>query len=193
MSDREKAERWKPIPSLPGYKASSWGRIRLGGRDVKVRQDPHGALIFQALVNGSYATRRVARVVGEVFCPDFDEALRPRFADGCPTNCCPENLIWDTPNAGRKDERHIVEGYVPLTTVEEPAKETCKKCRKVASRIRFVPYGKQVPDWAKKKGKLSASLAPNRMAAVNCIYHYCEHCDHEWVGPTWGSKILTSS
>jgi hypothetical protein len=36
----------------------------------------------------------VARLVAEVFCPDFHPKLRPTYLDGDPTNCRPHNLQW---------------------------------------------------------------------------------------------------
>ncbi len=94
-------EIWCPVPSLPGYQVSNTGKVRRFGKIVPVHSDKHGGLMFNVKLRGKYTTRRLARVVGEAFCPGYLPGLRPKFLDGDSWNCAAYNIVWDVPNANR--------------------------------------------------------------------------------------------
>lgn len=88
-------ERWKSIPSLPPYEASSAGRIRLGSVVLQPRPDRRGHLVLSVKIRDYYSTRRVARMVGEAFgVLDVSKGqwLKVVHQDGDLLNCCPANL-----------------------------------------------------------------------------------------------------
>jgi hypothetical protein len=103
------AEIWKPVPSLPGVEASSWGRLRTAKVEVKM---PRGGYC----VRGGKPTRGgfnkavqryrfrwdgrsyvVARLICEAFHgpPPFPDA-RALHEDEDSTNDRPANLRWGT-------------------------------------------------------------------------------------------------
>ncbi len=111
-------EDWRPIPSLPGYSASSFGRIRrdaiIYGGYGSVRY-PSGCLSQRALplghlqvtvsINNKPITRLVHRLVAETFLP-----LAPVgkdcvcHRDDNPSNNRPENLFWGTRTDNSNDK-----------------------------------------------------------------------------------------
>lgn len=86
-------EQWKPIPSLSGYEASNQGRVRKGEQICRTYLDRSGGVVATINVNHTRSCR-IARAVGEAFCPDFKPHLRPKFIDGDKTNCRASNLKW---------------------------------------------------------------------------------------------------
>lgn len=88
-------ELWLPIPSCPGYFASSHARIRRGEHKIlnPWAHRPTGKLQVH-IVKRHPTSAMVARLIGEVFCPSFHPKLRPTYRDGDHTNCRPANLKW---------------------------------------------------------------------------------------------------
>jgi hypothetical protein len=97
----EELERWLPLLSLPGYDASSKGRVRTGRRIITSRLDATGTHVINAKHRGAYSTYRVARLVAEVFCRGCEPGKRVKFLDGNHTNYTPTNLKWVNPNEAR--------------------------------------------------------------------------------------------
>lgn len=98
IMDRIYAEVWKPHPASVGIEASSLGGIRYtDGRPKATFANPkNGTWSFRvkSSFDGLPTTFQVARVVGELFCPDFRKDLRVKFRDGNRNNCAAENLEW---------------------------------------------------------------------------------------------------
>jgi hypothetical protein len=105
-------EIWKPVPSAPRMRASSWGRARL---DPIVYDLPNGGMKqtspiatygyasettglagFRMIYRTKHKTYKVARLVCEAFHgPPFDRAVAMHLDDD-PANNRPENLKWGT-------------------------------------------------------------------------------------------------
>jgi hypothetical protein len=116
----EELEAWKPIPSLPGYEASSLGRIRswrLGHFKKKERRgtplirkaqpDRDGYLSINFKVNGEMVLRRVHHLVLEAFKSSRQPNLEGRHLDGKPSNNSVANLEWGTHLENEQDKlRH---------------------------------------------------------------------------------------
>lgn len=85
-------ERWKT--AIPGYEVSNLGHVRRTStrRVLKPQKDAYGSLQIQ--MKGE--TFRVARLVGEAFCPAFREHLIPDFKNGDKHDCRASNLLWKT-------------------------------------------------------------------------------------------------
>ena len=89
-----RTERWKSIPVAPEFEVSSRGRIR----------SPRGRILKTFMTGGglnltvkydSYPTCiRVARAVGEAFCPDYQSDRYPAYRDKNRHNCKATNLKW---------------------------------------------------------------------------------------------------
>lgn len=105
-------ERWRAIPSLPGYDASTKGRIR------KVRDNTYGSgdLVVQAFKNNKgyerIGVRRhgrsqkllVHRLICEAFHgPSPKQGLHAAHLDGNPENNAAWNLCWMTASKNIKD------------------------------------------------------------------------------------------
>lgn len=89
-------ERWKALKSMPKYEVSNTGKIRMVWRKtpISLSKDSNGHLVFNVNIDGVQGSRRVARAVGEAFCPSYKPHLRPIYRDGDKTNCIPSNLKW---------------------------------------------------------------------------------------------------
>lgn len=87
---------WKIIPSLPSYEVNHLGQVRQRFRKdiLKTFLDAEGSLTVNTRQDGCPASRRVARLVGEVFNHGFHPDKRPTYRDGNRANCTPTNLKW---------------------------------------------------------------------------------------------------
>lgn len=101
-------EEWRPVPNLPGYEASSLGRVR---SQFKVLHQSTlkktGHKFVCPSINGKQAPYGVHRMVCEAFngpCPEGQEC---RHDDGDPANNVPSNLLWGTRLENQRDRvRH---------------------------------------------------------------------------------------
>lgn len=87
-------EIWKSIPSVPGYEISNRGQLRSGALIRKASRDHTGSLVVTVRKDGYTTNVRIARLVGEVFCPSYHPSLRPVYRNGDRTDCRPCNLRW---------------------------------------------------------------------------------------------------
>jgi hypothetical protein len=85
---------WKEPASLPGYYLSGCGRLFRGLHEVATRRDERGCRVATAFVRDVPGTVRIARLVGECFCPEFKPELRARYRNGDGMDCRKENLEW---------------------------------------------------------------------------------------------------
>jgi len=101
-------EEWRPIPSCPGYKASSLGRIWSPHLGVMT---PRMSGTYWALsIRGRTAGPRSANVhslVAEAFYGPRPDGLEVRHLNGVATDNRPENLKYDTHAENMRDRvRH---------------------------------------------------------------------------------------
>jgi hypothetical protein len=111
------AERWKPIPCLPGYEASDLGRIRsldrtvickngramrLKGRMLRLRKNTGGHLIIGS---GKQGTFSVHTLVLEAFIGPRPEGQEACHYNDIKTDNRLANLRWDTRKANAADRR----------------------------------------------------------------------------------------
>lgn len=92
--DPDTGTEWRPVPSEPGYWASSLGQIKgPSGRVLRSVPKGHGHLYVTANGNRS---RAVHQLVAEAFIgPKPDEPnMVVLHADDDPTNNAPDNLSW---------------------------------------------------------------------------------------------------
>lgn len=115
------SEIWKPIPSWPGYDASSHGRIR---RSV-VRANAHpprvlagtrlksGYITVETTRDGQRLTAGVHVLVCEAFHgPRPSETHQVRHLDGVESHNAESNLAWGTPKENAADRsKHGTERY----------------------------------------------------------------------------------
>ncbi len=90
-------EEWKPIPSAPGYWASSEGRIRnRKGIFLVLRPNPKGYFVVPIWRHNRRRVRYVNRLVCEAFWgPPFPRADASHL-DGTQANNMPDNLAWES-------------------------------------------------------------------------------------------------
>lgn len=160
----DEPERWAPVPSEPGYEASTHGRIRSVDRIVVQKSGRRLRLRGQVLVSlplpagyrqvatAGRSRRYVHRMVLEAFvgpCPPGMEA--------CHRNCDNQdnrlsNLRWDTPRGNALDTlrmgRHKRQQVTHCPRAHELAPPNlvaaemrrshrkCKACDRAASRVR---------------------------------------------------------
>ncbi len=106
-SQQSTVEIWKPIPSLPEYLASSWGRImRIPYRSEMINGGQRtygGEPTLGVLAEGRYRINfrgqnyKVHRLICEAFAgiPSFDGAVCMHINEDATDNR-PENLMWGT-------------------------------------------------------------------------------------------------
>lgn len=92
-------EEWRKIPGFEWREVSNRGRVRklvAMKRPVyyKLVPDMTGHLTFQFTHKGMPHKMRVARLVGDAFCPDFSPERRAVYLDGDRSNCRADNLKW---------------------------------------------------------------------------------------------------
>lgn len=98
------SEMWNPIPSAPGYEASSLGRIRRNFRILSPSIDRPGYRRIKTSINGEVKLRMVHALVCEAFNgPKPDWADVCAHNDGSKDNNIPENLRWATYKENSED------------------------------------------------------------------------------------------
>lgn len=126
-------EQWRPVPGLPGYEASSLGRIRsldrerpaggalrrYAGRVLRPRPKPGSGYFSVYSDGGRYAT--VNRAVAAAFHgPAPSDEHEAAHLDGNPANNRPSNLAWKTPAENEADKR--LHGTAPIGSKNGRAK-----------------------------------------------------------------------
>jgi hypothetical protein len=108
-----KPEEWRPVPSLPGFDVSDFGRVRSWtGRGPVPRlrslsPDRHGYPGFTVRIEGRKVRLRVHSMVAEAFIGPRPEGLLIRHLDGQPANNIPSNLRYGTASENTCDtKRH---------------------------------------------------------------------------------------
>lgn len=114
MSERDliECEEWRPVPSAPGYSASSLGRIRRdagpivqcgyvriwAGGILRARSLPSGHQRVTLSIRGARVHRLVHRLIAECFLPPPDGGDQDcvLHRDDTPANNRPSNLFWGT-------------------------------------------------------------------------------------------------
>jgi len=102
-------EEWRPIPSLPGYEASSEGQIRHGHRILRGAVDRYGYRYFNVV---GAKKRKAHRLV----CEAFHGPARGRQCahwDGDKSNNAPRNLRWATQAENAQDSVRLGTIRVP--------------------------------------------------------------------------------
>ena len=87
-------EVWKDVDGLPGYRISSYGRLKRGTVLVLPAYDTTGCAVKTVYGPRHPFTVRYARLVGAAFCSDFQPHLRPTFKNGKRHDCRATNLQW---------------------------------------------------------------------------------------------------
>jgi hypothetical protein len=128
-------ERWSDIPSLPGYQASSAGRIRSIDRIVtdsrgrsysrpsvvlRLNTAPNGYLRFRT----TGGTHSVHRSVLEAFRGPAPRGFHGAHGDGNKTNCALANLRWASPQDNAADKALHGTAYRPTGESHPGAKLT---------------------------------------------------------------------
>ena len=98
------AEKWRPVPSLPGYEASNLGRVRSlrrQGHPVVRKSHPgpcgfHTITVADTSAPTGLPTRRVGTLVAEAWLGPRPEVAEVRRLDGDPLNDRLENLAYGT-------------------------------------------------------------------------------------------------
>jgi hypothetical protein len=85
---------WKPIKTHLTYQVSRCGQIRNSRGKILARTRVMNGLSVAVSENAVRSNLRVARVVGEAFCEDFNQYKAPIFLDGDFRNCHASNLKW---------------------------------------------------------------------------------------------------
>src|SRR5262245_53054360 len=99
-------EFWRPIPSCPGYLASSWGRIMGPQRRPIGRSNRYGYQQVAIQRDGKTLTRMVGRLVCEAFHgPAPSPGHEAAHWDGIRTNNRPKNLRWATSWENHQDRK----------------------------------------------------------------------------------------
>jgi hypothetical protein len=94
-ADHQVGPVWAPIPSAPGYEASSLGQVRRSGNDraLAPRVHPRGYRIVDVSVDGKGTSKTVHRLVAEAFHgPALGRQVNHKNADKADNR--PANLEW---------------------------------------------------------------------------------------------------
>lgn len=99
---------WNPVPSRPGYMASSDGQVQgPSGRVLRPMRD-RGGYLYVFTYTGGRATMRklwVHRAVLEAFVGPQPGGCEARHLDGNPANNLLDNLAWGTALENAADKR----------------------------------------------------------------------------------------
>lgn len=87
------SERWKLVPECPHWQVSNHGRVKHRGQ-LKTPHFSQNKTIVYLPKYQSWVGTSVARLVGELWCPEFRPEKRARFRDGNRHNTHPDNLEW---------------------------------------------------------------------------------------------------
>jgi hypothetical protein len=90
-------EVWKEIPTLVGYEASNFGRIRRKGcKSRRLQLNKSGYLYVGVRVNGKFRNLRVHRLVASAFLPKPEGKDFINHKNGDKTDNSVDNLEWCT-------------------------------------------------------------------------------------------------
>ena len=135
-------ERWKPIPSLPGYEASDQGRVRSWracGRKVRretprlrkpVPAGPEGRHTMVFCIDRVWSCRWVHHLVLEAFVCRKPVGKEARHKNGDAFDNRLSNLVWGTHLENEKDK--VLHG----TTQHGERNHQCKVSRRHVAAIR---------------------------------------------------------
>jgi hypothetical protein len=167
---------WKPIPGLPGYEASSQGRIRKNvyidrrgncrkAKELTLTQHPEGYL--SVYVREQRRNVLVHRLVAAAFKGEPDARLQVNHLNGNKTDNRPANLEWVTPSANMRHAVRVLGRNIGNRPGEgnNAAKLTARKVK--AIRRVYEP------------GKITLKqLADQFQVSVPCIWHIVK--GHTW-------------
>ena len=90
------AQKWRNVPSCSNYQVNKLGQVRnkSTGQVLAIHSDSKGHLVVNIKIDGYGTSRRVSRLVGEVFCQSYSPDLFPSYRNGNPNDCSPSNLLW---------------------------------------------------------------------------------------------------
>lgn len=132
----EEEEIWKDIPSLPGYEASSFGRIRniKTGHIRRTSLDKDGYHMTNFCIKGVKKYKKISRLICEAFNgPPTEEANICDHIDRCRFNNYYKNLRWVTKresNINRcrdKNKEIIYMKKTPICFMDKNTNELIKK------------------------------------------------------------------
>lgn len=142
----EPGEEWRPIPSYPGYFASSLGRIRGPQRSIIKPSIAHnGYLRMTVYLDGKQHYRAVSCLVCEAFNgPRPTPEHQAAHWDGRITNNAPGNLRWATPKENQEDrKRHgtrlfgEIHAMAKITDLQAEEIREAYRLNRVKSRVRM--------------------------------------------------------
>lgn len=122
---------WRPIPSLPGFSASSDGEIRNDKTGTVRKSSSAGNSRYRIIGFGGKRDGRIARtvhsLVAEAFHGPRPRGLEVKHLDGVRSNCAAANLAYGTKaeNAADRElhgntQRGIINGNAKLTCASQP-------------------------------------------------------------------------
>ncbi|WP_206107767.1 NUMOD4 motif-containing HNH endonuclease [Paludisphaera rhizosphaerae] len=116
-------ETWKPIPSAPGYSASSEGQIRndKSGRILRPTKTPYGYLQVGPKSPGVSPSCLVHRLVAEAFLGECPEGLEVDHKNGVRSDNRASNLQYLTHAANCRKGRRIRGGEHKLAKLTAAA------------------------------------------------------------------------
>lgn len=165
-------EHWRPIPSAPGYEASSLGRIRLlDGRISKAGRNSRGYPNVRLLVDRRSVCLYVHRLVADAFLgpPPTTGHTHVAHGDGTTDNNRPENLRWATAKENSADRlrhgtAHIGENN-PQSKLSDRQRAEIKGSKE-GCKILSERYGVSQPVIVKIRGRLRAPNKRSRAEAM---------------------------
>lgn len=105
-------EEWRPIPSFPGYEASSFGGIRSKHGYLKPWINDTGYRVVAPYQNGRRTSKTVHHLVCEAFHgPKPAWAAEAAHNNGRKLSNRPDNLRWSTKLDNARDKRKHGTGY----------------------------------------------------------------------------------
>ena len=89
-------ENWKKVEGYEAYEVSDLGRVRRGGRVLKVNPDKDGYLLISLYKDDVRKRKSIHRLVGEAFIPNPEGKPTINHIDHDRANNRLENLEWAT-------------------------------------------------------------------------------------------------
>lgn len=198
-------EEWRPVPTAPGYEASSLGRIRSVDRVILKSNGIHqrfkGVLISPAAARNGYLhlnvcgqrTRMVHQLVLEAFVGPMPPGMQGCHNDGNRQNNRIDNLRWDTPQANAQDtirmganprvrQTHCMNGH-PLNGPNlrlasgKRVHRICSACSRARIRIyNDAQRGREVEDFQALADRYYAEIV--RTGGARMPQRLASHCVH---------------